>query len=56
MKKTIIITILDYLINSSVSIATEFGSKWGVVIDVTPISITTNYLEPDRRLILYKNT
>ena len=54
MNKTIIITILAYLINSSVSIATEFGSKWGVVIDVTPISITTNYSEPDRRLICRK--
>ena len=55
MKKIIIITILTYLINSSVSIATDFGSKWGVVIDVTPISITTNYSEPDRRLICNKS-
>ena len=54
IKKTIIITILAYLINSSVSIVTKFRSKWGVVIDVTPISITTNYSEPDRRLIWRK--
>ncbi len=55
MKKIIIITILTYLFNTSISIATDFGSKWGVVIDVTPISITTNYSEPDRRLVCKKS-
>lgn len=55
MKKIIIITILTYLINSSVSIATDIGSRWGVVIDVTPISITTNYAEPNRRLVCRKS-
>ena len=49
MKKIIIITILTYLFNTSISIATDFGSKWGVVIDVTPISVTTNFSEPDKR-------
>lgn len=55
MKKFIIITILIYLFNTSISIATDFGSKWGVVIDVTPISITTNFSEPDRRLVCKKS-
>ena len=55
MKKIIIVTILTYLINSSVSIATDIGSRWGVVIDVTPISITTNYSEPNRRLVCSKS-
>ena len=55
MKKIIIVTILTYLINSSVSIATDIGSRWGVVIDVTPISITTNYTEPNKRLVCRKS-
>ena len=55
MKKIIIITILTYLFNTSISIATDFSSKWGVVIDVTPISITTNFSEPDRRLVCKKS-
>ena len=54
MKKIIIVTILTYLINTSVSIASDIGSRWGVVIDITPISITTNYSEPNRRLVCRK--
>ena len=54
MKKIIIVTILTYLINTSVSIASDIGSRWGVVIDITPISITTNYSEPNRGLVCRK--
>ena len=33
----------------------DIGSRWGVVIDITPVSITTNYSEPNRRLVCRKS-
>ena len=40
--------------NTSISFAGQFKSKWGVVISVTPISITTNYSEPYTKVFCNK--
>ena len=53
MKKIFLLTIMLIFTNTSISFAGQFKSKWGVVISVTPISITTNYSEPYTKVSHY---
>ena len=54
MKKIFLLTIMFIFTNASISFAGQFKSKWGVVISVTPISITTNYSEPYTKVFCNK--
>ena len=51
MKKIIIITLTIIFSNASLSLAGQFKSRWGVVIGVNPVNITSNYQEPYTRVI-----
>src|SRR6056300_1491959 len=55
MKKSLILTIIFIVSNASFSLAGQFKSKWGVVIGVTPVSVTSNYSEPYTRVICNKS-
>ena len=46
MKKLIIITLTIIFSNASLSLAGQFKSRWGVVIGVNPVNVTSNYQEP----------
>ena len=46
MKKIIFATIIFVITNISISFAEQFRSKWGVVMSVTPVTVTSNYSEP----------
>ena len=54
MKKLIIITLTIIFSNASLSLAGQFKSRWGVVIGVNPVNITSNYQEPYTRVICEK--
>ena len=55
MKKLIFTTIFLILTNTSISLGDQFRSKWGVVISVIPVSITSNYSEPYTRVFCNKS-
>ena len=54
MKKLIIITLTIIFSNASLSLAGQFKSRWGVVIGVNPVNITSNYQEPYTRVVCEK--
>ena len=54
MKKLIIITLTIIFSNASSSLAGQFKSRWGVVIGVNPVNITSNYQEPYTRVVCEK--
>ena len=54
MKKLIIITLTIIFSNASLSFAGQFKSRWGVVIGVNPVNITSNYQEPYTRVVCEK--
>ena len=54
MKKLIIITLTIIFSNSSLSLAGQFKSRWGVVIGVNPVNVTSNYQEPYTRVVCEK--
>jgi uncharacterized protein YcfJ len=51
MKKIIFTTILILISNISISLAGQFKSKWGVVLSVTPISITSKVSQPYSKVV-----
>ena len=51
MKKIIFTTILILVSNVSISLAGQFKSKWGVVMSVTPISVTSNVSQPYSKVV-----
>ena len=55
MKKIFLLTIIFIFTNNSILFAGQYKSKWGVVISVTPISITTNYSEPYTKVFCNKS-
>ena len=55
MKKIFLLTIIFIFTNNSILFAGQYKSKWGVVISVTPISITTNYSEPYTKVLCNKS-
>lgn len=55
MKKIIFATIIIVITNISISFAEQFRSKWGVVISVTPVTVTSNYSEPYTKLYCKKS-
>ena len=46
MKKIILTTIMIIITNGSYSFAGNFNTKWGVVLEVTPVSINKIYSKP----------
>src|SRR5210317_2101385 len=54
MKKLIFITLTIIFSNASLSIAGQFKSRWGVVIGVNPVNVTSNYSEPYTRVVCKK--
>jgi uncharacterized protein YcfJ len=50
MKKIIFATLILIFTNATLSLGGQFRSKWGVVISVTPISVTSNYSEPSTKV------
>ena len=55
MKNLILASIFLILTNASTSLGGQFKSKWGVVISVIPVSITTNYSEPYTKVFCNKS-
>ena len=55
MKKLLIITLTIIFSNASLSLAGQFKSRWGVVIGVNPVNVTSNYSEPYTRVICQKS-
>ena len=55
MKKLIIITLTIIFSNASLSFAGQFKSRWGVVIGVNPVNVTSNYSEPYTRVVCKKS-
>lgn len=55
MKKTIFATIIFVITNISISFAEQFRSKWGVVMSVTPVTLTSNYSEPYTKVYCKKS-
>jgi uncharacterized protein YcfJ len=55
MKKLILVTIFLILSNASFSLGDQFRSNWGVVINVIPVSITTNYSQPNTKVFCSKS-
>ena len=55
MKKLLIITLTIIFSNASLSHAGQFKSRWGVVIGVNPVNVTSNYSEPYKRVICQKS-
>ena len=55
MKKIFLLTIMLIFYNTSISFAGQFKSKWGVVISVNPVSMTTNYSEPYTKVFCNKS-
>jgi len=51
MKKIIFTIILILISNISISLAGQFKSKWGVVLSVTPISITSKVSQPYSKVV-----
>ena len=55
MKNLIILTLTIIFSNSSLSLAGQFKSRWGVVIGVSPVNVTSNYSEPYTRVVCKKS-
>ena len=55
MKKIIFATIIFVITNISISFAEQFRSKWGVVMSVTPVTVTSNYSEPYTKVYCKKS-
>jgi len=55
MKKIIFATIIFVITNISISFAEQFRSKWGVVMSVTPVAVTSNYSEPYTKVYCKKS-
>ena len=55
MKKLLIITLTIIFSNASLSLAGQFKSRWGVVIGVNPVNVTSNYSVPYTRVVCQKS-
>ena len=55
MKKLLIITLTIIFSNASLSLAGQFKSRWGVVIGVNPVNVTSNYSEPYTSVVCEKS-